>query len=564
MTKKGISIPVSFLCISAFAVIFSFWLMFHTFGYDPKTHEIIIASKLWSDFGAHIPLIRSFSMGNNWPPEYPLFPGEPIRYHFLFYFLVGMLEKYGVRIDWALNIPSALGMALLIIIVYALAKKLFDNIAVAVFSVVFFLFNGSLSFLRFFEKYPLSTNTIHDITANLHFPSFAPWGAGDVTAFWNLNIYTNQRHLACSFGIALLFIYTSIIFSEKFRNRKTHRKLSFILGTTFGAVIGLMPFFHQPTLLIVAVFMIFYFIFFPQARLFLAVSGIVSAMAVALQYQFFSNNPKAIEWYPGYLIHNDLTIRRFISYWWNNLGLNMIFVLIGFAIAPIKVKKAIFPVFPLFIFANMFKFSVEIAASHKFFNFFLICGNMLTAYVLVRMFQFIKARSSKLYICVFNYMLIGSLVFFLILSGIIDFFAVYNDSRGGLADIKKDETASWVLNNTPPGSLFLNSSFLYSPEMLAGRKALLGWPYFAWSAGYDTYKRLELQKQMFASKNKDDLCILLNKHRIDYILIFEPGFHSEFSINYEFFKQAFSPLYKKENGSRSVTIYPGRSSCTGI
>src|SRR3989338_2340453 len=89
--------------------LFSFWLMRRTLSYDPSASSILIGGKYWSDFCGHLPQIRSFSKGLNWPPEYPLFPGEPIRYHFLFYALVGLLEKSGLRLDWALNIPSALG-----------------------------------------------------------------------------------------------------------------------------------------------------------------------------------------------------------------------------------------------------------------------------------------------------------------------------------------------------------------------------------------------------------------------------------------------------------------------
>ncbi|TSC86331.1 MAG: hypothetical protein G01um10147_943 [Microgenomates group bacterium Gr01-1014_7] len=79
---------------------------------------MLIATKAWSDFASHIPLIRSFSLGDNFLPEYPLFPGEPIRYHFLFYAVVGYLEKLGLRIDYAFNILSALSFAFLIISIY--------------------------------------------------------------------------------------------------------------------------------------------------------------------------------------------------------------------------------------------------------------------------------------------------------------------------------------------------------------------------------------------------------------------------------------------------------------
>ena len=117
-----------------FLLLFSFWLMFHTFSYNAKTNSMMIAYKAWSDFGSHIPLVRSFSMGDNFnrlirgkAPEYPLFPGEPIRYHFLFYAFVGLLERLGLRIDWALNIPSALGFFFLMVMIWTLAEQLFKD-----------------------------------------------------------------------------------------------------------------------------------------------------------------------------------------------------------------------------------------------------------------------------------------------------------------------------------------------------------------------------------------------------------------------------------------------------
>ena len=87
--------------------IFGFFLMFSTF--SSMDGNMIISSKAWSDFASHIPLIRSFSLGSNFPVEYPLFPGEPIKYHFIFYYLVGLLEKIGLNIGLALNIPSFIG-----------------------------------------------------------------------------------------------------------------------------------------------------------------------------------------------------------------------------------------------------------------------------------------------------------------------------------------------------------------------------------------------------------------------------------------------------------------------
>ncbi len=93
-------------------ILFSCWLMHHTFRY--KDGMMFPKGKCWSDFGGHIALIRSFSMGDNFPPEPLTFSGPSLTYHFLFDFLVGMLEKLGVNIAFAFNFLSAIGLSLLL------------------------------------------------------------------------------------------------------------------------------------------------------------------------------------------------------------------------------------------------------------------------------------------------------------------------------------------------------------------------------------------------------------------------------------------------------------------
>src|SRR3989344_1387056 len=87
--KKYLKENLLEICLAVFSFLFSSWLMFSTFGY--KNGQMLIATKAWSDFASTIPLIRSLSLGFNFPPQYSLFPGEPIHYHFLFYLLVGVL-----------------------------------------------------------------------------------------------------------------------------------------------------------------------------------------------------------------------------------------------------------------------------------------------------------------------------------------------------------------------------------------------------------------------------------------------------------------------------------------
>jgi hypothetical protein len=558
--------------------------MFHTFSYDKETQSIDIAAKCWSDFGAHIPLIRSFSMGGNFDriinfklPEYPIFPGEPIRYHFIFYMIVGLLEKAGLRIDWALNIPSVIGFASLLILIFALATTLFHNtrchpapdagsskmpdqvrhdntnVYIGLLSVLFFLFNGSFSFLKFFQKNPLSLHTLRDIVENTTFPSFGPWDQGLVSAFWNLNIYTNQRHLAAGFALGLGFI-ALLLYLEK---KSWKKQLPFLFITV--PLLSFLPYFHQPMLLIIGIFMAWYFFVFSNLRILILLTGLFSVGPILLQLLSFTKDTSSFSWYPGYLIHGNLTPISFLTYWFHNLGLHLILIPIGFFLSPQRAKKILLPMFFLFLIANCFKFSVEIAANHKFFNFFMIFGNMLSAYVLVSLYYKIKRCSKHLFICRFVYLFIGLLLLLLTLSGIIDFFVVYNDHTIPIVDIPRSEIPTWISENIPKDAIVLNSSYLYHPALIAGRSIFLGWPYFPWSSGYKE-NRMPIMKEMYENKDPNVFCPLLKKYNISYITVEEVSDNPDLpTIDPSYFQTIAIPVFSSANNT--YAIYTTASLC---
>jgi hypothetical protein len=564
MTKKKIP---SFAGMTIL-FFFSFFLMFHTFSYDGATHSIQIAYKLWSDFGAHIPLIRSFSLGDNFPNpwthtfvQYPIFPGPLIRYHFLFYLFVGILERIGIRIDWALNVPSALGFFLLLTLLYIIAKKLFSSSAIGILTILFFLFNGSLGFLRFFMLHPVSLHTLDDIVHAKAFPAFAPWGQGDVTAFWNLNIYTNQRHLSLAFALVLFFILQVI------QDKRYTLSQQILRALPWGIGFGLLPFFHQPALLILAIFIACYFVLYPRQRTFLLIVGVLTAIVVLPQIVLTGAGATSVQWYPGYIIHNDLVaqkqviqiIARIVSFWWQNLGLHSMLIVIGFPLIPCRARKALIPIIPLFLIANCFKFSVEASANHKFFNFMMMLGQMISAYVLVRLFHAIRRHFRHSFIRLFVYSFISLLFIPLTLSGVIDFFVIVNDTKGSVSDIPKNEVAVWIGRNTPPDAVFLNSSYLYHPASIAGRPIFLGWPYFPWSAGYKE-NRMPIARTMYETHSATTRCALLSKYNISYITVEDVKNDSNLPrIDYAYFRDHFTPVFVSKDDR--YAIYTEKSLC---
>lgn len=490
------------ILVILFGIIFGSFLMFSSFSYG--NDSILISSRAWSDFASHIPLIRSFSYGANFPPQYPLFPGEVIKYHFLFYAFVGFLEKIGVRIDFALNIPSIFGFTFLIIMIYLISKMVFKSRTVGLLSVIFFIFNSSLTFIYYFKNNPLSIESILNIPKIKDFQSFAPYGDGIISAFWNLNIYTNQRHLALSFGLSLLIIYFILqnIFKDKNVNYKIYIILGFILGLSF--------YLHLAVLLMTGIVIFMLAILFKKVRKALIMLLFISAIIALPQYLYLNSSTGfQIILNPGYLIADKLSVFNFTEFWIYNLGLSIFLGILGFIFGNKNQRKFFIIFIPILLVGNLIQFSPEIAANHKFFNYAILFINMFCAFALYILWK--KNNILKPFVILFT--------FLMIIGGVLDFFPIFNDHKISISDLKANPDALWIKNNTPPDSVFLNTSYLYNPASLAGRKIFIGWPYFAWSQGYDTNKRGEIFKTIFASNTKSEACNLLKVNKINYIEI---------------------------------------------
>jgi hypothetical protein len=542
VTPTKIKFPKKEVLVYSSFLVFSWFIMAKTLRLTPEGN-ISIGTKLWSDFSATIPLIRSFSFGNNFPPEYPIFAGPPIRYHFLFFALVGMLEKAGIHLVYALNFLSVVSFFLLLSTIYVAGKTLFNETCVGFVAVILFLFNGSLSFLEFFKRNPINPMVLSNIYNNSTFPSFGPYDGKVVSAFWNLNIFTNQRHLALAYSsFILLFIFI-------YRKSKANKKTPLSQAVILGVLIGLFPFIHLAIFGALGISLAIYFLLFPKLRKILFVAGLISLTVAIPQILYMGPATQDINYLnPGYLVEK-LNITNFVSYWFYNLG--ALFVLIPIAIATAKkdTRKYFLPFLSLFIIANIFQFSVEIAANHKFFNLFLIGADLYVANLLVKLW------GKRWYLKTLTVILL----FIATLSGIIDFFPVVNDRHMIIKDIPNNQTATFIKQTTPKDSVFLNASFLYDPASLAGRKIYLGWPYFSWSAGYDTNKRHAEMKSLLNPTSKSMLCMRLMTQGIDYIEIENPTTLEDVDINYRFFEDNFYNIYY--NRQENISVYDVIKSC---
>lgn len=514
--------------------------MSRTFGTSPNGN-LLVASKLWSDFAATIPLTRSFTYGENFPPEYPIFAGEPIKYHFGFFMLVGALERMGFPLSFALNFLSAISFTLLLIAIYHIGKVIFKNKTVGLLSIFIFLFNSSLGYISFFVKYPISINSLNNIVLNKNFTAFGPYDGNIISAFWSLNIYTNQRHLALAYSF---FLFILLYLYKKHEHPKSFSIKSAI---ALGFLIGIFPFVHMAVFLMIAILLLVSLIIFPHIRSRVILTGSIAFIISIPQFLYMGNSPSSGNLFnPGYLIER-LTLHSFFEYWFLNLGFFLVFFPLGIWFASKNQRKIFLPFIVLFILGFTLRFSPEAAANHKFFNLFVIGGNFFVALALVVLWK--RNVLGKIFVPFF--------ILVLTLSGIIDLFPIINDYNIELEDGLNNSTQQYILKNTPPNSVFLNSTYMYHPASLAGRRILMGWPYFPWSAGYNTDKRGKIMDKMFVSENKEQTCAMLLENRIDYITTIDGK--QDFEVNIKLFEENFTKVF--EDPRSTYSIYDVKKSC---
>ena len=490
----------------ALCFIFSAWLMWFTFQY--KDGQFVMRSRLWSDFAAHIPMIRSFSFGRNFPPEYPQFANEPTRYHFLFYMIVGLFEKVGFNLAFSLNLLSALGFGLLLIMIFKFAEYFFGKrkkgaIIAGVFAVVFFLFNSSLSYVDFFQENGISLQSIASIVQIDQFLNFGPSNGDDISAFWNWNVYTNQRHLGLSFALSLLAIWPLITITNKERLGK---KKAFFICLIFIS----LPFINLAAYVVAVSMVVFWLLMNPGLiRKYALKYFFFLAISVPSFYYYWRLGSGSVTFSLGFLA-KDQNLWNIVYYWWRNLGLYILFWPGLLIVSNNKLRKWLIMTTCFFVVANLFQLSTDMINNHKLINFFQLGMAVTLGVLFARLWH--KSLLAKI--------LIFLITPFFILSGIMDASAIIHDRQTMLRDSVESELGKWLIQNTKPDSVFITTQYLYNPVLLVGRKTYLDYGYFAWSMGYHDQARREKLPLIFSPMiKKDDWCQLLQQEKIDYIYI---------------------------------------------
>lgn len=543
--------------------------------------QLYIGNSVFSDFSPHIGMVRSFSHGNNFPTSYSHFAGSDIRYHFMFQFLVGNLEFLGMRLDYAFNIPSAIGLISTFSLLYVLGCKLGGKRAIGCLSCLFFAFRSSPSLLTYLSELPKGTGIFEALKANSGFFSYTThedWG------LWNLNVYCNQRHLAFTLPIMLLMLLLfiplayeglyrasqgMIAVSNKYGEKKNistifHKGIEFIkllflqwegwkvkdvkLAIMAGLIIGAMAFWNG-AVTIAILLVLFVLAMISDRRLELLITAVIATLLSVIQSNvFISGAAIETEFLFGFIAENP-TFFGSIDYIKRLTGIFFPILLLSFLTLKGTRRWVLFAFLAPFIFAFTISLTVDVTVNHKYIMMSLMLLGIFVAIFLVKLLEnrsfFLKFVS-------------GILVIILTCTGFYEYLVVLKKNSGSNYIVlnMRDEVTEWVMEHTTARDTILSPYYALNQVVLGGGMLYLGWPYFGWSAGYDTNGRQEMVIKMYEANTSEELSGLVEQEGICYIIVdYDARTSDLYLVNEENIRNTYQVVFSKGEGERNTTIY---------
>ena len=540
-----------------FSVLFVFltWIIFYVFYI--KDGILYSGFTVFGDYAPHTAMMRSFSLQNNFPTQYPHFGGQDVKYHFMFQFLVGNLEFLGLRLDIAYNAASILALLGFLMLLYSIARRVVGSGKAGVLTVLFFFFRSALTFFQFLWEHLRAGNLLQVLQENT---SFIGYTTNEDWGLWNFNVYLNQRHLAFGLLIVALAVWMYLDWAEQgcrhkekglvwFRNRifsKAAWKCRYVENAlAAGLLIGMTSFWNGAAV-IGGLLILMGFAVCSDGKLDYLITAVTAVGFSVLQTRLFmkgSSVEAAFQW--GF-IAEDKSAAGVLWYLIQMSGIFFVGALILFFFYKKRLQRAVLVscLFPL-VFAFCFSLTPDITVNHKYIMISYAFLAMFWAGAVCLLFR--KKWQGRI--------LAAVLTVCLTITGIYDFVIIVRDNGPGhrVTVNTNSSLTDWLAQNLDSRDLILTPEYSISEVTMAGVMMYLGWPYYAWSAGYDTYDRAEKAKEIYTSQEPERVKSLVRQEGITYIL-FEEGmtFEGETCIETTI-KSVYRLVYQSED--RRIRIY---------
>ena len=570
------------------------YMMFYVF----YMKEGILYSGLtvYGDYAPHTAMMRSFSMGNNFPTQYPHYGGADVKYHFMFQFLAGNLEYLGMRMDVAYNIVSLTSLTGFLMLLYQLALRITGKMCCGVLTIFLFFFRSGMAFFRFAWEHIQAGNLLETLTENV---SFIGYTTNENWGLWNFNVYLNQRHLAFGLLMVTLALYLFmdwletgtmheekgfVWMKERLFSKEGWRSRNLEQALLMGLFLGLCAFWNGAAV-IGGLLILCGFAVFSDGKLDYLIMAAVTIFFSYLQTKIFiSGSAMSPQIYLGFLAE-DKTVWGVVKYlfWMSGVFFLGLLVLVWFMR---RRERAILLgfIFPT-IFAFVLLMTPDINVNHKYimisyafltiFWAWTIC-NFWTGERVKRNVKIaderktedieneIKKETSQSDVKTgrdrkirkfAGKVLAAILTICLSITGIYDFAVIVKGNGPGrrVAVNMNSDLTCWLAEHLDKNDLLLTPEYSMNEVTMSGVMLYCGWPYYAWSAGYDTNYRAAQAVTIYTTSDSETLKSTVKQEKITYIL-FEEGSEFEQQVCQEkTIAATYEKVYETQDGR--IRIY---------
>ncbi|MBP3204838.1 MAG: hypothetical protein J6M66_05390 [Lachnospiraceae bacterium] len=543
-----------------FGLLFAFFLYTMAYVFHVTGDRLYSGFTVFSDYAPHTAMIRSFSHSANYPTQYPHFGGADVKYHFMFQFLVGNLEYLGLRIDMAYNLVSALSLWGFVVMLCQLAYRLSGSFAAVILAPVLLVFRSGTAFFRFVEEHLKAGDLLKTLADNTTFIGYTPnenWG------LWNYNVYLNQRHLG--FGLLIMsvviwafldmfeesagvdargfaFIKNRIISKEAWKPIRPERAL------LFGMIIGLCSFWNGACVIGGLLILCGMAVFSNGKADYLILAAVAVFFSWIETHIFITGQAFSFGWYWGFLSENK-TLPGVLWYLIQVTGLT--FVGLIPALLLMKRKERLYTaafLFPL-IFAFCFSLTPDINVNHKYIMISMAFMSVIWSVILAKLFRYGAVT------CISA----GLVIALLTVTGLYDFVVIVkdNDAYHRLSVPLHSEITDWISDNLSEKELMLTPEYSMNEVTMSGVMMYMGWPYYAWSAGYDTYYRGGQASLIYTTDDPQILAETVKRENIKYILYEEEMTYEELDCREDVIASVYPEVFRSEDGR--IRIYETRT-----